>query len=210
MLERRVCSAPGANFGMRAPATTLVILVTCIVTAMQVLLAALSSRRDLQALLAINPRWFSENEWWRPLTANLVHSHGLPHLLLNMSGLALAGPPVERFVGPSRFVGVYVASGVLALSAEAAGGSWVSGASGAVVGVFATLFVHAIDGSPSSRSTRQLRRLAIGLSALWLLSGPLLSFLVGMAIANTAHVVGFITGLVLGIATYCERGRRPR
>ena len=193
----------------QSPATITLIVVTCLVTAVHLLLAALSDEWDLQALLAVSPTWFTQNEWWRPFTANLVHYYGLPHLLINMYGLSMAGPPVERAIGALRFVGIYVLSGFAAMVAESARGHWCSGASGALLGICAAFFVHALIESRSSRSAHGSLRIAALLSAAWLLSGPILNSIFGLDIRNTCHLVGFITGLVLGMGTYVERRRRP-
>jgi membrane associated rhomboid family serine protease len=193
----------------QSPATIILIVVTCLVTAMQLLLAALSDKWDVQALLAVSPTWFSQNEWWRPFTANLVHYYGLPHLLINMYGLSMAGPPVERAIGPPRFVGIYVLSGFATMVAESACARWCSGASGALLGVCAAFFVHALVDSLRSQSAHGSLRQAALLSAAWLLSGPILNSIFGLDIRNTCHLVGFITGLVLGMGTYVERRGRP-
>ena len=53
----------------------------------------------------------TNGEWWRLLTATVLHAH-LPHLILNMIALLMIGPIVERLVGRRAFVAFYVACGL--------------------------------------------------------------------------------------------------
>jgi rhomboid protease GluP len=40
----------------------------------------------------------TNGEWWRLLTATVLHAH-LPHLIFNMIALLMVGPIMERLVG---------------------------------------------------------------------------------------------------------------
>ena len=82
------------------------------------------------------PRTF-RGQWWRLLTSAFLHT-GLAHLSVNLLFLMLAGPLVERLLGPRRFAFVYLFAGLGA-------GLWTlgwfpaklsMGASGAVYGVY--------------------------------------------------------------------------
>ena len=79
-------------------------------------------------------------EWWRLITAAFLHT-GLLHVGLNMAGLFVFGPPLERALGRLRFSGVYLASllagslGALALSPNAL----TVGASGAIFGLLGAI-----------------------------------------------------------------------
>src|SRR5699024_7456312 len=82
---------------------------------------------------------------WRTLTAALVHSTRSPlHLLLNMAGLWIIGRQIEPFRGAAQLVAIYVLStlgGSVAVLFLAEPKSAVVGASGAVYGLFATLWM---------------------------------------------------------------------
>ena len=82
---------------------------------------------------------------WRMLTSALVHSMGSPiHLLLNMAVLWLIGRQIEQFLGAAKFVAIYVLSafgGAVAVLFLAEPNSAVVGASGAVYGLFAALWM---------------------------------------------------------------------
>src|SRR5699024_12564093 len=75
----------------------------------------------------------------------LVHSMGSPlHLLLNMAVLWMIGRQIEPFLGAAKFVAIYVLSplgGSVAVLFLAEPNSAVVGASGAVYGIFATLWL---------------------------------------------------------------------
>ena len=109
-----------------------------------VAIAAESSR-------AFSPRdliWWGANfgprttngEWWRLLTATVLHIH-VPHLVFNMLALLIVGPFVERLVGWRAFVAFYVACGL----AGSAAGLWVHphvvgvGASAGIWGLYGVL-----------------------------------------------------------------------
>ena len=82
----------------------------------------------------------TNGEWWRLLTATVLHAH-LPHLIFNMIALLMVGPIVERLVGRRAFVAFYVACGL----AGSAAGLWAHpfrvavGASGAILGMYGML-----------------------------------------------------------------------
>ncbi|WP_252313175.1 rhomboid family intramembrane serine protease [Sinobaca sp. H24] len=77
-------------------------------------------------------------ELWRLITPVFLHQ-GLTHVILNSFALVLFAPPLEKMIGRSRFIIVYVLMGLLAnVATFFLGGLYYShlGASGAVFGVF--------------------------------------------------------------------------
>jgi membrane associated rhomboid family serine protease len=81
-------------------------------------------------------------DWWRLFTAMFLH-YGPLHLLLNMYSLYWVGTVLEKIIGPWRFLGLYLASGL----AGSAGALYLTpnavtvGASGAIFGILGALFV---------------------------------------------------------------------
>ena len=78
----------------------------------------------------------ADGEWWRLITAAFLHA-GPVHLLFNMLALWWFGRSLEAYLGPGRYVGLYLAS-ALAGSAGAllfAPTTPTVGASGAVFGI---------------------------------------------------------------------------
>jgi membrane associated rhomboid family serine protease len=57
------------------------------------------------------PIGLAEGEWWRLLTAAFLH-YGPIHLALNMLGLWIIGQMLENALGPARYLGVYLVSGL--------------------------------------------------------------------------------------------------
>jgi membrane associated rhomboid family serine protease len=79
---------------------------------------------------------------YRLLTSMFVH-YGILHLLLNMWALWMLGRALESALGPLRFTALYLLSGLGGAVATYlfSPGSVSAGASGAIFGLFAALFV---------------------------------------------------------------------
>ncbi|MBT3247788.1 MAG: rhomboid family intramembrane serine protease [Actinobacteria bacterium] len=85
----------------------------------------------------------AEGEWWRLVSSAFLHA-GILHIVFNMYLLWMLGRQLEQLHGRSRFVGLYVGSlaagslGVMLMDPTAL----TVGASGAVFGLMAAMFVH--------------------------------------------------------------------
>ncbi len=145
------------------------------------------------------------------LTSMFLHG-GYAHVAINMLALWAFGIPVEDALGAARFLGLYLAAGVVAalaqtLAAAVSGDVLVPmvGASGAIAGVLAAnvvLFPRA----------RVLSRVPAGLLVgAWFLL-QILSVVLGSdpGIAFMAHVGGFVAGLLLVRLLGGDRGWRAR
>ena len=142
-------------------------------------------------------------EPWRMLTAAFLHSLGNPlHLLLNMYTLWIMGRVLEPALGWPRYLALYLIA--------ALGGSvavlWLSspfvpvvGASGAVYGLFAALFI--IMRRTGQNVTGIAVLIAINLG---------LSFMPGTNISWQGHLGGLVTGALCAlIVAYLPRGGHP-
>ncbi|QLL07726.1 rhomboid family intramembrane serine protease [Mycobacterium vicinigordonae] len=194
---------PRTRFGGReragAPVVTYV-LIALNVLAFVAELAAVTVRYQF----CLWPRAIANGEFYRLVTSAFLHL-GITHLLLNMLALYFVGPPLEMWLGRLRFVGVYAVSGL--------GGSVLVyllsgvdtptlGASGALFGLFAALFVVA------KRLTLDVRWVVtvIALNLAFTFVIPLLS---SQQISWQAHVGGLVTGGLLTAAyVYAPRQRR--
>lgn len=140
-------------------------------------------------------------EYYRLVTSAFLHSPSfLLHIGFNMYALLAFGSQVERHLGGTRFLLLYLVS--------ALGGSVVSlvfsspydfalGASGAVFGLFGAYFVMArkLRGDTSQIVVLIVINLAIGFAA-------------GGYIDNWAHIGGLVTGAaVTFVYTQVPRGR---
>lgn len=150
------------------------------------------------------PPAVADGQFYRLATAVFLH-HGAMHLLFNMWALYVVGPPLEMWLGRLRFGALYALSGlggsVLVYLLSPLNTATV-GASGAIFGLFAALFVVA-------------KRLAVdvrGVAAV-IVVNLVFTFLVpafsSQLISWQAHIGGLVTGGLVGAAyAYPPRERR--
>lgn len=140
-------------------------------------------------------------EPWRMVTTMFVHStSSVFHILFNGYSLFILGTLVERLIGPSRFVTLFLFSGfggsvlVSLLSPTSA----VVGASGAIFGLFGALFV--IQRSFGGANVQLLIVLGLNLVMGFIVPG----------ISWQAHIGGLITGAVVANIMVKTRGEEPK
>lgn len=199
-------SVPTSRTPMRKPAqagspVTFTLLATFAVIYALGVISGDGGTQIARTAAQINPA-VEAGEWWRVLTATLLHAD-LVHLLFNSYALYLLGAQLERSVGSGPFAALYVASGLaggIAFLLSTAQQVAV-GASGAIFGLFGAWFAAAWV----NRDTPQGRA---GLSQFGLL------LLINMAlplfiprIAWQAHLGGFLAGALVGLG-WARRGRR--
>ncbi len=158
-------------------------------------------------------------EWWRFVTPVFLHG-GIIHLLMNMYGLWVLGPFVERLYGSAKFVFFWVITGVAGVLGSYLtvrpgmqlnmvsrflfkNGDPVSvGASGALFGLIGVLFVFGIkfrhelpDGFKRAFGTGMLPTI-------------LLNVFIGFTIPvidNAAHMGGLVAGAALALVVGYKR-----
>ena len=188
--------------GAIALLTALVWLLTAVIGADEraaVVMGVIPAR--LSGLIDIAP---AVPAWLTPLSATLVHG-GILHLALNLLMLVWCGTLVERVLGPSALVLLYLVGAFAAAIAQ-----WLvapvsptpmigaSGAISAVIGAFALSF------GQQKRIVRSVR-LNRALNALWLLAAwvvlqvmiGILAGAQGYLLATPAHIGGFVAGIAL-------------
>jgi rhomboid protease GluP len=144
----------------------------------------------------------SGGEWYRLFTAPLLHA-SVSHLIGNGVALLFGGWLLERFVGRLWYFAFFAVS--------ALGGSLVSlavgpsnltsvGASGALMGMFAGLFVSSfrLASGSSSRTRMQVNSLRILIPSLL----PFVSASAGTHIDYGAHFGGALAGAALAFALF--------
>jgi membrane associated rhomboid family serine protease len=166
-----------------------------------------------------------KSEWWRMVAPMFVHVN-LIHLLVNMYGLWIVGPYVERLYGSAKFVFFWVATGVLAMVAsygavvdgDVPGGMLgrfllrnrdlpAVGASGALFGLVGVLFVFGIkfrhelpEGFKRAFGTGLLPMIVLNLFIGYLGRG---------LFDNAAHLGGLVSGALLALVVdYRRPGER--
>jgi membrane associated rhomboid family serine protease len=139
----------------------------------------------------------SEGEWYRLLTAAFLH-YGPIHLAMNMLALWWIGRPLEDWLGPLRYLLLYVVSG-LAGSAGALllnPGAITVGASGAIFGILGAAIVLERQGT-----------FVLGGSAITLLVVNLAFTFAVPGISRGGHLGG-LAGGVLCILALSHFGKR--
>ena len=139
-----------------------------------------------------------------PLTATLVHS-GLVHLGFNLLMLVWCGTAVERVLGGTGIIVLYVIGAYAAAAAQWAvdptGSTPMVGASGAisaVMGAFALSFGRAKAFTNNLRVNRWIN--VVWLLVAWIVLQMMMGWLAGgqgYLLATPAHVGGFAAGLLL-------------
>lgn len=134
---------------------------------------------------------FVLNQWWRVVTAMFLHG-GLLHIGFNMMALMQLGPPLEELYGSGRYVFLYTLTGAFGFVASAFLGNHSLGASGAILGLVGAML--AVTSKRGGAFMRQLRS--------QLISSVVILFVLGfshlMAMDNTAHFGGLLSGFILG------------
>jgi membrane associated rhomboid family serine protease len=138
----------------------------------------------------------ASGDWWRLGTAMFLH-FSLMHIAFNMLALWSIGTFVEQYLGRSRFLLLYLVSG-LAGSAGAllqSPGGLIAGASGAVFGILGAMLILEWN------ATGQLA----GQAASWIALNLVLSFVIP-GISWGGHVGGLIGGILV-MLTFARWGR---
>lgn len=150
-----------------------------------------------------------DGQWYRLVTATFLHQN-MFHLLMNGFVLFFCGKLLEGRIGPAWFLALYAAGGLAGscLSLALAAPHTASiGASGAIMGVLAGVFVMTFR-DPAGPQRRRVR-----LSLARLLIPALLPQAIARHIDVHAHLGGAIAGalLALVILQLCKKGdARPR
>jgi len=136
---------------------------------------------------------------WTIITCIFVHG-GLLHLLFNCIVLLSFGPILEARIGSKSFLYLFFGAGILASLGQllfTAPEAVLLGASGAILGVLGTLTVLA-PRLPVLLFFFIPLRLWMATLGFGILSAFLAVFEIGGSIANVAHFVGLIVGLLYG------------
>ncbi len=163
---------------------------------------------ELRALGATHGFWIALGQWWRVLSANVVH-HDLVHIAFDLYALALAGRLCEALHGGPRTFAVAVLGGVAGMSVSFAWYTYVEhvpfvtsgGASASVAALigFALVAGHR-TGTAQGRAIRDAMVRWTVLIAVWGFVVP--------GINNAAHAGGYAAGLAAGWTL--SPVRRPR
>jgi len=157
-----------------------------------------------------------QGEFWRLFSPAILHSD-LLHILFNMLWLWMLGRQIEQRIGTFRYILLTLALGVITNTAQyLMGGPFFLGYSGIVLGLAGFIWYREKkapwEGYPLQKSVIVflvlfiLAMFALQLGSFFMLLFTNSHFTPG--IANTAHIVGAITGILLARLSYFS-ARRP-
>ncbi len=136
----------------------------------------------------------TDGQWWRLLTNIFMHG-GLIHVVANMSGLLFIGIILEPLLGKTKYLLLYLATGIVASLASI---WWYDatvsvGASGAIFGLygfFLALLLLKVFPPEFGYTFLTSTLIFIGFNLLMGLMG---------SIDNAAHIGGLISGFIFGL-----------
>lgn len=151
----------------------------------------------LFGLLAGVNLYVVNGEYWRLFTPIFMHA-GFAHMLFNSFSLVLFGPALEQLLGKTKFILLYLVTGIAAniatLLLEPLTYTHV-GSSGAIFGLFGfyisiTLFRKAMMSRENSQTIMTIAIIAVVMT------------FVQSNINITAHIFGMLAGFLTGAAIY--------
>ena len=138
---------------------------------------------------------YAEQKWqlWRWVTHAFLH-FSVMHIVFNLLWWWQFGGDIEKKLGSVTLIKIFLVSAAL----SGAGQYWVEGAnfgglSGVVYGLVGYVWMLSVR-APNLGMV--MPKPLIGFMLVWLALGFIQPF---MAIANTAHLVGLVSGIVLGL-----------
>lgn len=170
------------------------IVITNILVVLNIIMFALTMTiPKLANMFILNPIAVRNGEVYRLLTSTFMHASIL-HLVFNMYALSIIGKQVETFLGKSKFLLVYLFSGLTgSLLSCAITNSYSLGASGAIFGLMGSLLYFGYH-----------YRLYLGSVLLGQIFPVIvINLVIGYitpSIDNAAHIGGLVGGLFLSMA----------
>jgi rhomboid protease GluP len=188
--ETRIDFEQGMSYA--PPATLILIAALGAIFAWQIDAGALATRESIIAAGALVRDRVIQGEWWRVLSATVLHGNA-EHLIGNAVSLYILGMASEHAYGTRRMLLLYIASGVAGSLLSIAMGPGPSvGASGAIFGLMGAVMILFWK----HRDELLVRDKRIGVViAAWALFTIVTGMMVPM-IDNAGHVGGLIGGLV--------------
>ena len=183
-----------------APAVWAFILLNVAMFGVEMMLGGSTNSLILENLGGLVPEAVVvRHEYWRLLTALFLH-YGRLHLGINLLGLYILGPPLERMIGTTKFVLSYLLSGlgssaavVLLWCLHLTKSDLLVGASGCIMGVIGVSAGLLLRHRRSPLAGRQLKSIIaiVAIQTAFDLWSPQVSL--------AAHLSGFISGVAIGL-----------
>lgn len=190
-VETRIDFEQGMSYA--PPATLVLIAALGAIFAWQVDSGALATRESIIAAGALVRDRVMQGEWWRLLSATVLHGNA-QHLISNAVSLYILGMASEHAYGTRPMLLIYLASGVAGSLLSIAMGPGPSvGASGAIFGLMGAVMV--LFWKHHHELLVRDKRIGIVIAA-WALF-TIITGLIEPMIDNAGHVGGLIGGAVI-------------
>jgi len=185
---------------------TFTLIGICIAVA---LLTYFGSRPQITALLLISSHpseliEIKNGEYWRLLTPAIVHFN-VYHLVFNVLWVWMLGSAIESKSGKGRLLSIFIVAAVVSNYFQfSVSGPYFGGISGVVYAIFGYVWMRARY-NPWQYGNA-IEPIVVWVMMIWY---AVCLFLLFSFVANTAHTVGLIIGLVWGRveAHIVKRGR---
>ncbi len=149
-------------------------------------------------LPSLETTYLVANEWWRLITPTFLH-FSITHLVFNCLWIYILGSRIELLDGRLIFLFIFFVTGIISNVGEFmwSGAYLFGGLSGAVYGLLGYCFIVELDNNQGRYGLPEALYLFM---FIWLLVGytGILKFFGFGNVANTAHLVGMITGFIIG------------
>ena len=130
-------------------------------------------------------------QWYRLFTSMFIH-FGLAHFASNSLGLVIFGSRVERYFGRSKFLMIYICTGLIgSLASLFLSQAYSAGASGAIYGLVGFMFIY------TRITKRTIEFINWYVMFIYIGIGMSLGFTTA-GIDNFAHLGGLLSGAVFG------------
>lgn len=163
----------------------------------EIAIGAAGNEVALLPLGALRTRGWSSVDWWRILTFSFLHLN-LPHVLLNVAGILWLGGIIERRLGQTLLVILFVVTATMSGVTAMLLGNWLPttgigiGASGIVFGLLAAALLLVFRHRPPHEPQDQALRRAL---MVCFIAAVAASFLPGVSFAG--HLGGLISGALI-------------
>ncbi|MCS5594501.1 MAG: rhomboid family intramembrane serine protease [Porticoccaceae bacterium] len=142
----------------------------------------------------------TDNQYWRLITPIFLH-FGMLHFVFNSLWLSMLGSRIEQSMGSLHLIVVVLVSGLVSNIAQYSWSGTVNfgGMSGVVYALLGYIW---IKNTLVPQRLLSLPKGIVGFMVGWLFlcMTPVVTFFIGVGIANAAHLGGLFVGLLLGLA----------
>ena len=141
----------------------------------------------------------TNNQYWRLITPIFLH-FGMLHFVFNSLWLSMLGSRIEQSMGSLHLIIVVLVSGLVSNIAQYSWSGTVNfgGMSGVVYALLGYIW---IKNTLVPQRLLSLPKGIVGFMVGWsfLCMTPVVTFFIGVGIANAAHLGGLLVGLLLGL-----------